>query len=89
MVSKFGFSAKILFASHHLCYLSCYSHSPSFDHSNNIIGQVQCVQVSRKLGDSVEHMQHSSQITAAAADSRVSHSADIRTPSVGLTFLLQ
>jgi hypothetical protein len=37
----------------------------------------------------IERMQHSSQITAVAADSKVSHSAYIRTPSVGLTLLLQ
>jgi hypothetical protein len=50
---------------------------------------VQCVQVSRKLGDSVERAQHSSQIKAAAADSGVSHGADTRASSVGLSLLLQ
>jgi hypothetical protein len=48
---------------------------------------VQCVQVSRKLSDSVERTQHSSQITAA--DSEVSHGADTRALSVGLSLLLQ
>jgi hypothetical protein len=50
---------------------------------------IQCVQVSRKLGDSVERTQNSSQITAAAADNGVSHGADTRASSVGLSLLLQ
>jgi hypothetical protein len=51
--------------------------------------EIQCVQVSSKLGDSVERTQHSSQITAASADSGVSHGADTRASSVGLSLLLQ
>jgi hypothetical protein len=56
---------------------------------NFYIQNIQCVKVSRKLGDSVERTQHSSQITAASADTRVSHGADTRASSVGLTLLLQ
>jgi hypothetical protein len=70
-------------------FIIFYICSHSMSNVRTICFIIQCVQVSRKLGDSVERTQHSSQITAAAADSGVSHGTDTRASSVGLTLLLQ